>query len=146
MRQTAVRRWQRRSWSSLGRSRPARKGSSPIFGNGWATPRANSGVRGPEYARWRPSCWIWLGPRRLFGRTYRRGDQGVQGVTRIRDGPRSDGEGISGVRVSTGSDPTPGSTSGVEIKLDPFITLPKDANVAMADEQPFDDSLSLPEE
>ncbi|RRT36500.1 hypothetical protein B296_00025868 [Ensete ventricosum] len=74
------------------------------------------------------------------------GDRGVQGVARIRDGHRLDGEGISGVRVSTGSDPTPGSASGVEIKLDPFITLPEDANVAMADEQPFDESLSLPEE
>ncbi|RWW39599.1 hypothetical protein BHE74_00055060 [Ensete ventricosum] len=35
---------------------------------------------------------------------------------------------------------------GVEIKLDPFITLPEDADVPMVDEQPFDDSLPPPEE
>ncbi|RRT47657.1 hypothetical protein B296_00028314 [Ensete ventricosum] len=35
---------------------------------------------------------------------------------------------------------------GVEIKLDPFVTLPEDADVTMADEQPFDDSLPSPEE
>ncbi|RRT37050.1 hypothetical protein B296_00050994 [Ensete ventricosum] len=35
---------------------------------------------------------------------------------------------------------------GVEIELDPFITLPEDTNVTMADEQPFDDSLLSPEE
>ncbi|RZR96234.1 hypothetical protein BHM03_00025205, partial [Ensete ventricosum] len=35
---------------------------------------------------------------------------------------------------------------GVEIELDPFITLPEDADVPMADEQPFDDSLPPPEE
>ncbi|RWW46503.1 hypothetical protein BHE74_00047581 [Ensete ventricosum] len=34
----------------------------------------------------------------------------------------------------------------VEIELDPFVTLPKDANVPMADEQPFDNSLLPPEE
>ncbi|RRT40313.1 hypothetical protein B296_00041598 [Ensete ventricosum] len=34
----------------------------------------------------------------------------------------------------------------VEIELDPFVTLPKDADVTMAYEQPFDDSLSPPEE
>ncbi|RRT46118.1 hypothetical protein B296_00014372 [Ensete ventricosum] len=36
--------------------------------------------------------------------------------------------------------------SGVEIELDPFVTLPEDADVAMADGQPFDDSLPSPEE
>ncbi|RRT64751.1 hypothetical protein B296_00011701 [Ensete ventricosum] len=35
---------------------------------------------------------------------------------------------------------------GVEIELDPFVTLPKDADVPMADEQPFNDSLPPPEE
>ncbi|RZR91117.1 hypothetical protein BHM03_00019180 [Ensete ventricosum] len=35
---------------------------------------------------------------------------------------------------------------GVEIELDPFVTLPVDADVPMADERPFDDSLSPPEE
>ncbi|RWW60548.1 hypothetical protein BHE74_00032451 [Ensete ventricosum] len=35
---------------------------------------------------------------------------------------------------------------GVEIKLDPFVTLPEDVDVPMVDEQPFDDSLSPPEE
>ncbi|RRT33300.1 hypothetical protein B296_00043503 [Ensete ventricosum] len=35
---------------------------------------------------------------------------------------------------------------GVETELDPFVTLPEDADVTMADEQPFDDSLSSPEE
>ncbi|RRT40698.1 hypothetical protein B296_00022341 [Ensete ventricosum] len=35
---------------------------------------------------------------------------------------------------------------GVEIELDPFITLPEDADVTMTDEQPFDDSLLPPEE
>ncbi|RZR77286.1 hypothetical protein BHM03_00002301 [Ensete ventricosum] len=35
---------------------------------------------------------------------------------------------------------------GVEIELYPFVTLPKDANVPMADEQPFDNSLLPPEE
>ncbi|RRT51105.1 hypothetical protein B296_00023981 [Ensete ventricosum] len=35
---------------------------------------------------------------------------------------------------------------GVEIELDPFITLPEDADVTMVDEQPFDDSLPSPEE
>ncbi|RRT57402.1 hypothetical protein B296_00023876 [Ensete ventricosum] len=35
---------------------------------------------------------------------------------------------------------------GVEIKLDPFVTLPEDADVTMADEQAFNGSLSLPEE
>ncbi|RWW38302.1 hypothetical protein BHE74_00056475 [Ensete ventricosum] len=35
---------------------------------------------------------------------------------------------------------------GVEIELDPFVTLPEDADVPMADEQPFDDSLPPPEE
>ncbi|RRT75106.1 hypothetical protein B296_00011141 [Ensete ventricosum] len=35
---------------------------------------------------------------------------------------------------------------GVEIELDPFVTLPEDADVVMADEQPFDDSLSPPKE
>ncbi|RRT32549.1 hypothetical protein B296_00048702 [Ensete ventricosum] len=35
---------------------------------------------------------------------------------------------------------------GVEIELDPFVTLPEDANVPMADEQPFNDSLPPPEE
>ncbi|RRT79820.1 hypothetical protein B296_00000516 [Ensete ventricosum] len=35
---------------------------------------------------------------------------------------------------------------GVEIELDPFVTLPKDADVPMADEQPFDNSLLPPEE
>ncbi|RRT81125.1 hypothetical protein B296_00015273, partial [Ensete ventricosum] len=35
---------------------------------------------------------------------------------------------------------------GVEIELDPFVTLPEDADVTMADEQPFDDSLPSPEE
>ncbi|RWW81437.1 hypothetical protein BHE74_00010193 [Ensete ventricosum] len=35
---------------------------------------------------------------------------------------------------------------GVEIELDPFVTLPEDADVTMADEQPFDDSLPPPEE
>ncbi|RRT73896.1 hypothetical protein B296_00025763, partial [Ensete ventricosum] len=34
----------------------------------------------------------------------------------------------------------------VEIELDPFVSLPKDADVQMVDKQPFDDSLSLPEE
>ncbi|RWV78620.1 hypothetical protein GW17_00060380, partial [Ensete ventricosum] len=33
----------------------------------------------------------------------------------------------------------------VEIELDPFVTLPEDADVTMADEQPFDDSLLPPE-
>ncbi|RZS23152.1 hypothetical protein BHM03_00056020 [Ensete ventricosum] len=35
---------------------------------------------------------------------------------------------------------------GVEIELDPFVTLPENADITMADEQPFDDSLSSPEE
>ncbi|RWW70330.1 hypothetical protein BHE74_00022022, partial [Ensete ventricosum] len=35
---------------------------------------------------------------------------------------------------------------GVEIKLDPFVSLPEDADVPIADEQPFDDSLPPPEE
>ncbi|RWW77801.1 hypothetical protein BHE74_00013997 [Ensete ventricosum] len=35
---------------------------------------------------------------------------------------------------------------GVEIELDPFITLPEDADVTMVNEQPFDDSLPSPEE
>ncbi|RRT58207.1 hypothetical protein B296_00018481 [Ensete ventricosum] len=35
---------------------------------------------------------------------------------------------------------------GVEIELDPFVTLPEDVDVPMADEQPFDDSLPPPEE
>ncbi|RRT72954.1 hypothetical protein B296_00021111, partial [Ensete ventricosum] len=35
---------------------------------------------------------------------------------------------------------------GVEIELDPFVTLPEDADVTMANEQPFDDSLPPPEE
>ncbi|RRT82462.1 hypothetical protein B296_00000579 [Ensete ventricosum] len=35
---------------------------------------------------------------------------------------------------------------GVEIKLDPFVTLLEDADVPMADEQPIDDSLPPPEE
>ncbi|RRT48322.1 hypothetical protein B296_00034902 [Ensete ventricosum] len=35
---------------------------------------------------------------------------------------------------------------GVEIELDPFVTLSEDADITMADEQPFDDSLSSPEE
>ncbi|RWW18546.1 hypothetical protein GW17_00017460 [Ensete ventricosum] len=35
---------------------------------------------------------------------------------------------------------------GVEIELDPFVTLPEDADVPMADEEPFDDSLPPPEE
>ncbi|RRT53457.1 hypothetical protein B296_00028174 [Ensete ventricosum] len=35
---------------------------------------------------------------------------------------------------------------GVEIELDPFVTLPEDVDVTMVDEQPFDDSLPLPEE
>ncbi|RWW68489.1 hypothetical protein BHE74_00023981 [Ensete ventricosum] len=35
---------------------------------------------------------------------------------------------------------------GVEIELDPFVTLPEDADVTMVDEQPFDDSLPPPEE
>ncbi|RRT67487.1 hypothetical protein B296_00014001 [Ensete ventricosum] len=34
----------------------------------------------------------------------------------------------------------------VEIELDPFVTLPKDADIPMADEQRFDDSLPPPEE
>ncbi|RZS12111.1 hypothetical protein BHM03_00043504 [Ensete ventricosum] len=34
----------------------------------------------------------------------------------------------------------------LEIKEDPFMLLPEDADVPMADEQPFDDSLLLPEE
>ncbi|RWW90524.1 hypothetical protein BHE74_00000395 [Ensete ventricosum] len=34
----------------------------------------------------------------------------------------------------------------VEIELDPFVTLPEDANVPIADEQPFDDSLPPPED
>ncbi|RZS22497.1 hypothetical protein BHM03_00055285 [Ensete ventricosum] len=34
----------------------------------------------------------------------------------------------------------------VEIELDPFVTLLKDVDVTMADEQPFDDSLPPPEE
>ncbi|RRT82084.1 hypothetical protein B296_00013901, partial [Ensete ventricosum] len=34
----------------------------------------------------------------------------------------------------------------VEIELDPFVTLPEDVDVPMADEQPFDNSLSPPEE
>ncbi|RRT42714.1 hypothetical protein B296_00037409 [Ensete ventricosum] len=40
------------------------------------------------------------------------GDRRVQGVARVRDGSRADGEGITGVRVSAGSDPTLGSASG----------------------------------
>ncbi|RRT34544.1 hypothetical protein B296_00047955, partial [Ensete ventricosum] len=35
---------------------------------------------------------------------------------------------------------------GVEIELDPFVSLPEDADVLMVDEQPFDNSLSPPEE
>ncbi|RRT57172.1 hypothetical protein B296_00027661 [Ensete ventricosum] len=35
---------------------------------------------------------------------------------------------------------------GVEIELDPFIILPEDADITMADEQPLDDSLPSPEE
>ncbi|RRT78490.1 hypothetical protein B296_00010805 [Ensete ventricosum] len=35
---------------------------------------------------------------------------------------------------------------GVEIELDPFVTLPEDVDITMADEQPFDDSLPPPEE
>ncbi|RWW38862.1 hypothetical protein BHE74_00055868, partial [Ensete ventricosum] len=35
---------------------------------------------------------------------------------------------------------------GVKIELDPFVTLPEDADVTMVDEQPFDDSLPSPEE
>ncbi|RWV94972.1 hypothetical protein GW17_00042443, partial [Ensete ventricosum] len=35
---------------------------------------------------------------------------------------------------------------GVEIELDPFVTLPEDVDVPMADEQPFDYSLLPPEE
>ncbi|RWW46514.1 hypothetical protein BHE74_00047548 [Ensete ventricosum] len=35
---------------------------------------------------------------------------------------------------------------GVEIELDPFASFPEDADVPMADEQPFDDSLPPPEE
>ncbi|RRT31491.1 hypothetical protein B296_00051578 [Ensete ventricosum] len=35
---------------------------------------------------------------------------------------------------------------GVEIELDPFVTLPEDADVPMANEQPFDYSLPPPEE
>ncbi|RZS01094.1 hypothetical protein BHM03_00030900, partial [Ensete ventricosum] len=35
---------------------------------------------------------------------------------------------------------------GVEIELDPFVTLPEDADATMPDEQPFDDSLPPPEE
>ncbi|RWW58307.1 hypothetical protein BHE74_00034834 [Ensete ventricosum] len=35
---------------------------------------------------------------------------------------------------------------GVEIEQDPFAPLPKDDDVPMADEQPFDNSLPLPEE
>ncbi|RWW48611.1 hypothetical protein BHE74_00045299, partial [Ensete ventricosum] len=35
---------------------------------------------------------------------------------------------------------------GVEIELDPFVTLPEDVDVPMVDEQPFDDSLPPPEE
>ncbi|RRT56832.1 hypothetical protein B296_00036423, partial [Ensete ventricosum] len=35
---------------------------------------------------------------------------------------------------------------GVEIELDPFVTLPEDADIPMVDEQPFDDSLPPPEE
>ncbi|RZS18250.1 hypothetical protein BHM03_00050514 [Ensete ventricosum] len=34
----------------------------------------------------------------------------------------------------------------VEIELDPFISLPEDDDVPMADEQPFDDSLPPPKE
>ncbi|RRT66787.1 hypothetical protein B296_00019514 [Ensete ventricosum] len=34
----------------------------------------------------------------------------------------------------------------VEIELDPFVSLPKDDDVPMADKQPFDDSLPSPEE
>ncbi|RRT33197.1 hypothetical protein B296_00058346 [Ensete ventricosum] len=34
---------------------------------------------------------------------------------------------------------------GVEIELDPFVTLPEDADVTVADEQPFDDSLPPPD-
>ncbi|RRT31734.1 hypothetical protein B296_00049921, partial [Ensete ventricosum] len=36
--------------------------------------------------------------------------------------------------------------SGVEIELDPFVTLPEDVDVPMVDEQPFDDSQPPPEE
>ncbi|RZR77527.1 hypothetical protein BHM03_00002639 [Ensete ventricosum] len=35
---------------------------------------------------------------------------------------------------------------GVEIELDPFVTLPGDAGIPIADEQPFDDSLPPPKE
>ncbi|RWV97452.1 hypothetical protein GW17_00039753 [Ensete ventricosum] len=35
---------------------------------------------------------------------------------------------------------------GVEIELDPFVTLPEDVDVPTANEQPFDDSLPPPEE
>ncbi|RRT46600.1 hypothetical protein B296_00048683 [Ensete ventricosum] len=35
---------------------------------------------------------------------------------------------------------------GVEIELDPFASLPEDDDMPMADEQPFNDSLPLPEE
>ncbi|RZR95690.1 hypothetical protein BHM03_00024562 [Ensete ventricosum] len=34
----------------------------------------------------------------------------------------------------------------VEIELDPFVSLPKDDDIPMADEQPFNDSLPSPEE
>ncbi|RRT57079.1 hypothetical protein B296_00027581 [Ensete ventricosum] len=35
---------------------------------------------------------------------------------------------------------------GVEIKLNPFVSLPEDDDILMTDEQPFDDSLPPPEE
>ncbi|RWW33922.1 hypothetical protein GW17_00001357 [Ensete ventricosum] len=74
------------------------------------------------------------------------GDRRLQEVARVQDGLNADGAGVAGVWVSVGASSSSGPTSWVEIELDPFVSLPEDDDVPMADEQPFDDSLLPPEE